>query len=71
VRTATFSRNAGSSKNNSDWAMCALYIPSAYRSLTLFAITGVRSDATAYSFQCAPYRAMATVAACRRCSSCT
>ena len=69
MRTATFSRSAGSSKNNSDWAMCALYIPSAYQSLTLFAIADLRSGATAYSFQCARYRDMATVATHRRYSS--
>jgi hypothetical protein len=71
VRTATFSRNSGSSKNNSDWAMYALYIASAYRSLTLFAITGVRSGATAYSIQCAPYRDMTTIALHRGYSSCS
>jgi hypothetical protein len=72
-RASALSRTGGSSKNNSDCAMCALYIPSAYRSLTLFAITGaitgVRSGAPAYSIQCAPYRDRATVAECRRCSS--
>ena len=71
VRTATVPRNAGSSKNNSDWAMCALYIASAYRSLTLFAIAGLRSGATAYSVQCERYRGMATVAASRKCWYCS
>jgi hypothetical protein len=69
VRTATFSRDAGSSKNNSDCAMSALYIASAYPSLTLFAIADLRSGATAYSIQCARYRDMATVATHRRYSS--
>ncbi len=51
--------------------MSALYIPSAYRLLTLFAITGIRCDATAYSIRCERYREMATVATHRRCSSCS
>jgi len=41
--------------------MRALYIASAYRLLTLFAIAGLRSGAMAYSIRCGRYRGMATV----------
>ena len=52
VRTATSSRNAGSSKVKSDWVTYPLYSAGAYRLLTLCAIAGVRASATASSMRC-------------------